>query len=151
VNGLYQKLAVINRVGMGDGVEDGIDAPNTGAGMEATDSLFTDRFNALSEPTLVMSIIFILTAGSRQGGAGVVDSLDGSSSRAHGQILRGVVKYDERGCNGEKRTNAERMRVVIVGIPVDDDDNDNDNEKGGGEMRVVDSKVRGAIYVWLSA
>ena len=89
MNGLYQKLAVINRVGMGDGVDDGTDGANTGVCMEATEGLFAGGFDALSEPTLVVSIIFILTAGSRHGSAGIVDGLDDSSSRIHGRILLG--------------------------------------------------------------
>lgn len=60
--------------------------------MEATEGLFTGRFNALSEPTLVVNIIFILRAGSRRQGAGIVNNLDGSCSRARRCILRGWSK-----------------------------------------------------------
>lgn len=87
MNGLYPKLAVINRVGMGDGVDDSTDGAKTGVCLETTEGLFTGGFDALSDPTLVVSIIFILTAGSRHGSAGIVDGLDDSSSCIHGRIL----------------------------------------------------------------
>ena len=87
MNALYQKLAIVYRVGMGDEVEDGIDGPNISVSMEATESLFADRFDALGEPTLVVSVIFILTTGSRHGRAGIVDGLYGSSRRMHGRVL----------------------------------------------------------------
>ena len=117
MNGIYQKMAVINRVGIGDGVDDGTDGANTGLHMEATENSFTGKFNAPSEPTLVLSIIFGLTAGCRHESVGIVDGLNDSSSRVHGRILRGGgVKNDEGECMGEKRTNAEQMNVVIVGI-----------------------------------
>ena len=109
MNGLYQMLAVINRVGMGDGVDDGADGAYTGGRMATTEGLFTGGFNSLSEPTLVVSIIFILTAGSRHGSAGIVDGLYGSSSRAQGRILhKGGQKRRVRVYGGETdecRTN----------------------------------------------
>jgi hypothetical protein len=87
VNGPYQKFAIIDRLGMGDGVEDGINGPNIGMSVEATESLFADRFDPLGEPALIVIIIFVLTASSRHGRAGVVDGLDSGSSRPQGRIL----------------------------------------------------------------
>ena len=88
MNSLYQKLAIINCAGISDSVEDGADGSNTGVSMEPTESLFADRFDVLGESTLVVRIIFILTAGSRHGSASIVDGFDGDSSRVHGRILR---------------------------------------------------------------
>ena len=60
-----------------------------------------------------------------------------------------MVKYDERKWIGEKRTNAERIRVVIVGLLDDDDDDDDEKEVEGGEMEVVGSKLEGLLCLAL--
>lgn len=102
----HQKLAIIDRGGMDDGVENGIDSPSIGVIMDTTVSLLANRLDALSDPTLVVRIVFILAAGSRDGSAGIVDGLDGSGSRVRGCILRGWSNMTSRSA----RRRNERMQ-----------------------------------------
>ena len=84
--------------------------------------MFTGRFNALSEPNLVVNIIFILRAGSKHRGAGIVKISTAAT------VVRVAASYG----GGQKRVGLYGGETNECGTNEAGTLDDGDDEETGG-------------------